>query len=196
MGAQKNGRFIMHDMTNVPLMQPSDAELNRALWNAYYGGCCGKGGIFTQMCGWEGTLELFTGAIGDSDYIKLSKILKTQNDFSECDLGSNGEKIPFINIFDKGYRVLLECLNEGGQFKLCWQPVFARSDERYGTYATLHTAAVAFTRSGNERSVKHMKHSWLISLGGIGRPNIDLNMLSDSWLVWGFQVNFMYDPVH
>ena len=103
----------MHDMTNVPLMQPSDAELNRALWNAYYGGCCGKGGIFTQMCGWEGTLELFTGAIGDSDYIKLSKILKTQNDFSECDLGSNGEKIPFINIFDKGYRVLLECLNEG-----------------------------------------------------------------------------------
>ena len=52
--------MIMHDMTDVPLPHPSDAELNRATYSKYYGGNCGKGGIFTQPCGWEGTLELFT----------------------------------------------------------------------------------------------------------------------------------------
>jgi len=52
-------RMIMHDMTGVPLPHSSDAELiNRATYNKYYGGNCGKGGIFTRPCGWEGTLEL------------------------------------------------------------------------------------------------------------------------------------------
>ena len=71
-----------------------------------------------------------------------------------------------------------------------------RSDERYGSYATLYTGAVAYVRSGNERSVKHVKLSWLIKRGAVGMPNMDLGMLSDLWLGWGFQVNFMYDPVH
>jgi hypothetical protein len=190
----ENSRVIMHDMTNVPLMQPSDGEGNRALWNAYYNGCCGKGGIFTQLCGWEGTLELYTGGVGDSDYIRLSGILNVQDEFSKRDLLDGVNHIPFINIFDKGYRVLLECLRAGKQ--MCWQPAFARSDERYGSYSTLHTGAVAFTRSGNERSVRHMKQSWLIALGALGKPRMDLDMLADVWLGWGFQVNFMYDPVH
>ena len=80
-------------------------------------------------------------------------------------------------------------------FFICKRDI-ARSDERYGSYATLLTAAVAYTRSGNERSVKHLKHSWRIVKGGEGMPNHDLNMLCDLWLTWGFQMNFMYDPVH
>lgn len=187
-------RMIMHDMTNVPLTQPSDAELNRSLWNQYYNQCCGKGGIFTQLCGWEGTLELFVGNTGDSDYIKKTKILAKQEDFANKDKLDDGNVIPFLNVFDKGYRVLLDCYKHGEQ--LCWQPAFARSDERYGSYATLHTGAVAYVRSGNERSVKHVKLSWLIKRGAVGMPNMDLEMLSDLWLGWGFQVNFMYDPVH
>ena len=39
-------RMIMHDMTDVPLPHPSDAELNRATYSKYYNGNCGKGGIF------------------------------------------------------------------------------------------------------------------------------------------------------
>ena len=187
-------RMIMHDMTNVPLTQPSDAELNRSLWNQYYNQCCGKGGIFTQLCGWEGTLELFVGNTGDSDYIKKTKILAIQEDFANKDKLDDGKVLPFLNVFDKGYRVLLDCYKHGEQ--LCWQPAFARSDERYGSYATLHTGAVAYVRSGNERSVKHVKLSWLIKRGAVGMPNMDLGMLSDLWLGWGFQVNFMYDPVH
>ena len=63
-------RLIMHDMTNVPLDQPSDSETNRVTYSKYYNGNCGKGSIFTQLCGWDGTLELYTGGIGDSDYVR------------------------------------------------------------------------------------------------------------------------------
>ena len=190
----KRLRMIMHDMTNVPLTQPSEAEVNRSLWNTYYHHCCAKGGVFTQLCGWEGTLELFVGGVGDSEYIRKSGILLVQDDFAKKDTSQGKTVVPFINVFDKGYRVLLDCYKEGEQ--LCWQPAFARSDERYGTYATLHTAAVAYTRSGNERSVKHMKHSWLLKRGTFGMPRFDLELLSDIWLAWGFQVNFIYKPVH
>ena len=186
-------RIIMHDMSNFPLENPENAELNRALFNQYYSGCCGKGGMFTQMCGWEGTHDLFTGAIGDSEHVRKALILETQEKFQNEDLTIDGNAVEFINIFDKGYRVILDCLKLS---QLCWQPAFARSDEKHGTYSTLLTGAVAFTRSGNERSVKHLKHSWRIVKGGVGMPNIDLDMMSDLWLGWGFQMNFMHEPVH
>lgn len=70
-----------------------------------------------------------------------------------------------------------------------------KSDKRYGRYATLRTAVVAYVRSGNERSVKHLKHSWFIVRGTVGQQ-FDLSFISDMWLAWGFQMNFMYDPVH
>ena len=190
----KRLRLIMHDMSYLSLDNPTDAELNMALYNDYYNGCCGKGGIFSQPCGWEGTHELFSGGVGDSDYIRQSKILEMQQQFQEEDKDPDGEIIAFINIFDKGYRVLLDCRKNGKQ--LCWQPAFARSDERYGSYSTLLTAAVAYTRSGNERSVKHLKHSWQIAFGFKGMPTVDLDVISDLWLAWGFQMNFMYEPVH
>ena len=43
----KRFRFIMHDMSNFSLPQPSDEELNKALWNTCYERPCGKGEIFT-----------------------------------------------------------------------------------------------------------------------------------------------------
>ena len=187
-------RIVMHDMSDFPLDNPEDAELNRALFSLYYGGSCGKGGIFTQFCGWQGTYDLFTGAVGDSEYVRLSKILETQQSFQEHDKALHEKVTPFINIFDKGYRVVLECREHGGQ--LCWQPAFARTDERYGSYATLLTAAVAYTRSGNERSVKHLKHSWRIARGCKGMPRSDLSTISDLWLAWMFQTNWMYGRVH
>ncbi len=191
----KRVRLIMHDMSNIPLPQPSEPEFNRATYSKYYGGNCAKGGIFTQLCGWEGTLELFTGSIGDSEYITKSNILGEQQSFADNDQSRDGSMVPFTNTFDKGYRVLLECYEHGKQ--LCWQPVFARSDERYGSYGTLLTATVAYTRSGNERSVRHMKHSWLVTRGpsSVGE-HYDLNILADIWLTFGFQVIFMYHPVH
>ena len=189
----KNTRLIMHDMSDVPLCTPEDAELNRALYNSYYGGCCAKGGIFTQPCGWEGCLELFTGSVGDSEYIRRTKILEIQEKVQKSDVLAKNTIVPFVNIFDKGYRVLLDA-QKCNQF--CWQPAFLKSDERYGSYAVLRTASVAYTRSGNERSVKHLKHSWTISKGFKEFPNINLDIVADLWLARGFQINFMYEPVH
>lgn len=190
----KGKQIIMHDMSNIPINAPSDAELNRATFNPYYGMPFGKGGIFTQLCGWQGTLEVYTGGIGDSDYVRRSGLLAEQSKFTKEEAMKNKcREIPFINTFDKGYRVILDCLAEGGQ--LCWQPCFKKSDERYGTYATLHTAAVAYTRSANERSVLQVKHSWLVKGRAKGRTTISLDLLCDAWLIQGFQTNFMYDPV-
>ena len=88
----------------------------------------------------------------------------------------------------------MERLKYGKQ--LCWQPVFTESDKRYGIYTALLTAVVAYTRSGNEKSVKHMKHYWFIAHGSQDMPNIDLELVAAIWLTWGFQVNFRYYPVH
>mmetsp|Transcript_20054 Transcript_20054/g.24712 ORF Transcript_20054/g.24712 Transcript_20054/m.24712 type:complete len:109 (+) Transcript_20054:868-1194(+) len=57
-------RIIMHhDMSDLPMDQLSDTELNRATFSKYYWCNCGKGGtcIFTQTCGWEEPIDLFTG---------------------------------------------------------------------------------------------------------------------------------------
>ena len=80
-----------------------------------------------------------------------------QEIFASTDILQDGHILLFINVFDKGYRVNMECFKYGKQ--LCWQPVFADSNKRYGTYATLLAVVVAYTRSENERSVKHMKYS-------------------------------------
>ena len=100
--------LIMHDMSNIPMDSPSAIELNRATFSEYYGGNCGKRGIFTQLCGWEGALELYTGSIGDSDYVDKSGILKEQEKFAHV--------VPFTNVFDKGIRLTLDCYEHRKQF--------------------------------------------------------------------------------
>ena len=44
----KDIHVIMHDMTNLPLMKARWVDLHWALFNNYYGGCVGKGGVFSQ----------------------------------------------------------------------------------------------------------------------------------------------------
>ena len=59
----------MHDMVNLYMDNPRGIELNRATWIQYCGGNYDNGGIYTQLCGWKGTPEVFTRSIGDSDYV-------------------------------------------------------------------------------------------------------------------------------
>ena len=42
-------RVVLHDNTNAPLPNPSDAELNWVLYNACYSGSLAKGGIAVQL---------------------------------------------------------------------------------------------------------------------------------------------------
>ena len=60
----------------------------------------------------------------------------------------------------------------------------------------MHSAAVAVVRSGNERAVKIVKHSWVLKRGVSFAPSMDLSTLDNIWLGWGFLVNFMYRPIH
>jgi len=71
--------------TNVPLMRPSDPDLQRAMYSSYYAGCVGKGGVSLQLCGWTRTWPLATGAIDDSAYIKLVNVFELQQKFAEND---------------------------------------------------------------------------------------------------------------
>jgi hypothetical protein len=183
---QSGARVVMHDNTNINFPSPSDADFQRAMFSDYYGGCVAKGGVALQLCGWIRTIELCTGAIGDSDYIEAVNILKEQKIFADLDPSSI---LAFLNVFDKGYRCVLEAKAEGQQ---CLQPVFARSDEQFRAGETLYSGCVAVVRSGNERAVKRCKLSWFLKRGTRDQ-GWDHSVVADVWLAWGFQVNFMYD---
>ena len=79
-----------------------------ATFGKYYNVNIAKGGVSTQLCGWERLLELYTGAVGDSNYIKAVKILELQENFAKHDITIGQDVIPFTNIFDKGYRLMLD----------------------------------------------------------------------------------------
>lgn len=48
-------------------------------------------------------------------------------------------------------------------------------------------------RSGNERAVNVAKRAGVIQRGAHSTESLD--GVADTWLVWGFQANFMYKPV-
>ena len=53
-------RPVMWDMTNVSAYAFTDADLQRITYSQYYGENCFKGGVFTQLCGWQGAANLWT----------------------------------------------------------------------------------------------------------------------------------------
>ena len=192
-----NKRLIMWDDTNIPATSPSDPEINKHLYSQYYGGCVAKAGVGLLTTGWQCGTDPYAGNICDSDYMirgKLSpdsefSILEEMENFVEkCPVHSD---IPFSNILDKGYRIVLEAHRCGGQ--MCIQPNFARSDRRFNSSEVLRSAAIATDRSSNERAVKVSKRSGLIARGH--QPHQNTSAIADAWLGWTFQVNFMYKPV-
>ena len=170
--------------------KPSDALLQHLTFSSYYGGNIAKGGVMIQLSGWIGARDLWTGAVLDTDFLKQTNILDRQNDFLQHDF-VNGELVPFTNILDKGYRVVLAAWRKGKQFVL--QPTFAKSDTKFTGRETLSSAAVAADRAANERAVRLCKMLGLLRQGFKQRSNFDT--VSDVWLAWSFQVNFMFKPV-
>jgi hypothetical protein len=186
----KSLRIYMHDNTDVPLTRPSDPDLQKALYSEYYGGCVGKGGVVLQQCGWIRTVPLCTGGIGDQDYLSKTKIFEKQKAFAKKDDTSDETG---LNVLDKGYRSTLAAQLQGQH---CFQPDFAQCDRKFNGEKTLHSAAVAVVRSGNERAVKQVKMSWVIKKGASLTTSIDLATLDNIWMGWGFRINFIYSPVH
>ena len=100
--------------------------------------------------------------------------------------------VKFTIILDKGYRTVSNAWQEGGHFTL--QPTFAVSDTRFTSSQTLLTSTVAADRAGNERAVRYSKASEYIKKGLLSNESCE--RICNVWLAWGFQVNFMYRPVH
>ena len=75
-------------------------------YSPYYGGNCGKGGVFLQLGRWMGVQELWVGATSDSYYQQETNIFKEQEEFAKVDL-IDGNALSFCNIVDQGYRINL-----------------------------------------------------------------------------------------
>jgi len=129
----------MWDMTNISAYEFTDADLQRLTYNQYYGENCFKDGIHTQLCSWLGIEDLWLGAVSDSDYNRRAGYLDKQTEFQSNNI-YNGKVIPFLNIYDKGYRAKMAALRNGKQQVL--QPDCAKSDEKFGCIQTIASASV------------------------------------------------------
>ena len=182
-------RPIFWDMTGIRAYQFGAADTNVHTYSKYYSGNVFKGGIFTQCCGWAGTYDLWGGNVSDTEYNKSAGYLKEQEVYQQNDL-VGGELVPFLNIYDKGYRARDVCRRHG---QLTAQPAFCKSDKRFTGSNTLYSASIASDRGGNERAVLVSKRSGVIKRGF--KAGMDVKRFQDTWLTWGFQSNFMFDPV-
>ena len=183
-------RIIMWDDTNVPYtFKPSRADNQRLTYSSYYGMNCAKGGVFIQLCGWMGVEPLWVGAISDSYYQIVNKVFERQMALSDKD-EYKGRKCRHNNVLDKGYRLTQQAYEWEQE---CSQPIFAKSDRRFARNETIVSASIAADRSGNERAVNLAKKSGYIKTGLT--PGGCPKRLSNAWLAWSFQVNFMYNTV-
>jgi hypothetical protein len=98
----------------------------------------------------------------------------------------------WINILDKGYRVVEAAWREGRQFVL--QPTFAKADKKFTSNETIRSATVASDRGGNEHAVRLAKLCGFFQHGL--DPHQNINLLCDVWLGWGFICNFIYCSVY
>ena len=182
-------RPVFWDMTGIRAYQFGAADTNCHTYSKYYSGNVFKGGIFTQCCGWMGTHDLWGGNVSDTEYNKSAGYLNEQETYQQTDL-VDGELVPFLNIYDKGYRAREVCRRHG---QLTAQPAFCKSDKRFSGARTLYSASIASDRGGNERAVLVSKRSGLIKRGF--KTGMDAKQFQDAWLTWGFQSNFMFESV-
>jgi hypothetical protein len=82
--------------------------------------------------------------------------VQQQKKFQNIDLVED-QVLPFLNIYDKGYRAKMVAWKNGKQKVL--QPDCANSDRRFNRIETLASASVASDRGGNERSVNVSKRA-------------------------------------
>ena len=118
--------------------------------------------------------------------MKRSGILNQQEEYLHDD--DENKDINWVNILDKGYKVGAAAWQAGGQLVL--QPTFAKAEQKFSTHDTIRSAAIAADRSVNERAVNRCKGCGYLQAGI--KPHTDPHRISDVWLAWSFQANFMY----
>ena len=94
-------------------------------------------------------------------------------------------------MLDKGYRIILAAWKTGNQLVL--QPDFKSSDRKFSQKQVISSAVIAEDRSANERSVRLVKKCNFLDKGIYGK--VSMKRMDNVWLAWGFQTNFMYEPI-
>ena len=174
---------IFHDNTNINICTPSDSLSQRITFSKYYGGNVAKGGVFIQLCGWMGTIELYPGAISDSEYLIQTGILKEQKRFQEFD-----GKPKFINCLDRGYQIT-QAAWRNGQFVS--QPIYSKGKRKFSSNETLKSSSISCDRSGNKRAVRAVKRAGFLHLERTSTDN-EIQRLCDVWIAYGFMCNFTH----
>jgi hypothetical protein len=131
---------------------------------------------------------LLQGSITDLDYIICAVILEMQQKFIETHDEQNFN-LKFVIIVDKGFHIT----HAAWVIQTMLQPHFAKANTKFTGNQMLYSASVASDQGGNEYAVCLSKKAGFLSRGLQQNANVD--QYCDSWLTWGFQVNFMYKPV-
>ena len=183
-------RPIMWDMTNISAFYFSHPNTQRSTFSKYYAENCFKGGVFCQLCGWLGNDNLWGGGVSDTDYNNSAGYMRDQKEFQELDLVfTEGDGVsmivPFLNIFDRGYRAKIAVWLAGKQEVL--QPPSSKGDERFRDQTTMYAATVTHDQSGNERAVNVCKRSALLKRGF--KPGMNPIRFNCVWREWAFRKN-------
>ena len=137
-----------------------------------------------------GVYALWGGNVNDTDYHRNSRYLNEQAEFQKND--KVGDKVVvFIVILDNGYHASTSNWRHDG--KLMAQPVYGKSDQRFKGSQTMLSASIASDRGGNERAVNVSKRCGVVKRGF--KESMDAKMFQDTWITWGFQSNFMFNPI-
>jgi len=183
-------RVIMWDTTDFRLAgKPSEAGLQAATANAYYGGNVLKAGIGNAPSGWLTGGMLFPGRISDTKYIITAGILKTQQEIQTKDGGP-----PFTNISDKGFRIKDTAFLDYGKQESITPSYRRRGTSQFTVYESVQTTNVARLRAENERMVRRP-----CSFGFVrNRVSLSENLylVDDMWLNICFQCNFIFRPLN
>ncbi len=188
-GVKKSRGFIFWDMTGIQAYWFESANTNGHPHSKYYSGNVFKGGIFTQCCSWMGTHNLRGGNVSNTKYNKSAGYLKEQETFQQTDMVDT-KVVPFLNIYDTSYQARKVCQRHG---QLTAQPAFCKSDKCFTGTNRLYSAFIASDRGGNERAVLVSKRCGVIKRGF--KAGMDSKQFQYTWITWGFQPNFMFNPV-
>ena len=91
--------------------------------------------------------DLWLGAVNVSDYNRWTGYLDEKTEFQNIDI-FEGEVMPFLSIYDKGYRTKMAALRNGKQCVL--QLDWAKSDEKFECIQTIALASMESGEGGDK----------------------------------------------
>lgn len=179
-----NQRIHLWDTTDVRLAgKPSTGGIQSATHNSYYNGNVLHAAVGCTPFGWLMTVQLYPGALLDTDYLEVSGILSDQQQLALRDGGP-----PVGNMLDKGFKRAEDARQRyGNQYFI--QPSFRRR-ATFTPVEVLRTTKVASERNISERAVLRPCSFGFVQKGI--RNNVSPPFVDAVWENICFRCNFTY----